>query len=148
MKGVTAYTEGPQSQPEVKKGGVYGFFPSHKSLIKNSLYATESTIFFFFLVLFIYLTALGLRCHTPAFSVCSACRLLSSCRVWVSYCCGFSCCKAWGLGQAGSTVVSHGLSCPMAYGILLDQGSNPCLLHWQVEFSPLRYHGIPERLDF
>ena len=132
LKGVTAYTEWPQSQPGVKKWGVSGFSPSYKSLIKNSLYVTKSIIFF--LILFIYLTALGLCCHTQAFSVCSAWGLLSSCRVWVSYCCGFSCCKAWGLGHTGSTVVAHGLSCSMAYGIFPDKGSNPCphqiLNHW------------------
>ena len=34
---------------------------------------------------------------------------------------------------AGSVVVAHGLSCFVACGILLDQGSNPCSLHWQVD---------------
>ena len=33
----------------------------------------------------------------------------------------------------------QGLSCPAAYGILPDQGSNPFLLHWQVDFLPLSY---------
>ena len=33
----------------------------------------------------------------------------------------------------------QGLSCPSAYGILPDQGSNPFLLHWQVDFLPLSY---------
>ena len=41
-------------------------------------------------------------------------------------------CRAWELGQAGSGVVAHGLSCPAARGIFLEQGSNPCPLHWQV----------------
>ena len=26
-----------------------------------------------------------------------------------------------------------GLSCPEAYGIFLEQGLNPCLLHWQAD---------------
>ena len=37
-----------------------------------------------------------------------------------------------------------GLSCCTACGISLDQGSNPCLLHWQVD-SYLLYHiGSPQ----
>ena len=30
-------------------------------------------------------------------------------------------------------VVALKLSCPVARGILLDQGWNPCPLHWQVD---------------
>ena len=33
----------------------------------------------------------------------------------------------------------HGLSCSMACGIFPDQGSNPCLLHWQVDSLPLSH---------
>ena len=48
----------------------------------------------------------------------------------------FSCCGTWALGaqasavvalglqSAGSVVVAHRLSCSMAYGIFLEQGSN------------------------
>ena len=36
-----------------------------------------------------------------------------------------------GLQITGSVVVAHGLSCPEACGISLDQGLNPSLLHWQ-----------------
>ena len=56
--------------------------------------------------------------------------------------CGFSLVVA---GRGSSPVVMHGLlimvaplaadhrlSCPKASGIFLDQGSNPCPLHWQV----------------
>ena len=41
----------------------------------------------------------------------------------------------WGRGsrREGSVVVAHGLSCSAACGIFPDQGSNPCLLHWQVD---------------
>ena len=35
------------------------------------------------------------------------------------------------LQSTGSTVVAHRLSCCAAWGILLDQGSNLCLLRWQ-----------------
>ena len=47
------------------------------------------------------------------------------------------------LWMAGSIVVAHGLSCPLAYGIFLDQGSNPCRLHWQEDSLPLSYQGSP-----
>ena len=37
----------------------------------------------------------------------------------------------------------HGFSCPMACGIVPDQGSNPCPLHWQADSSPLEHQGSP-----
>ena len=33
----------------------------------------------------------------------------------------------------------------MAYGIIPDQGSNPCLLHWQVDSLPLNHLGSPKQ---
>ena len=41
------------------------------------------------------------------------------------------------LRRMGSVVVAHGLSCPAACGILLDQGSNSYPLHWQAGSYPL-----------
>ena len=38
-----------------------------------------------------------------------------------------------GLQSLGSRVVACGLSYPTACGVFLDQGSNPCLLHWQMD---------------
>ena len=38
---------------------------------------------------------------------------------------------------------THGLSCSAACGILPDQGSNPCPLHWQADSQPLRHQGSP-----
>ena len=37
------------------------------------------------------------------------------------------------LSSTISVVVTHGLSCPVACGIFLNQGSNPCPLHWQAD---------------
>ena len=48
-----------------------------------------------------------------------------------------------GLWGTGSVVAAHGLSCSMACGILLDQGWNPCLLHWQVDSLPPSHQGSP-----
>ena len=44
----------------------------------------------------------------------------------------------------GSEVVAHAFSCSMACRIFPDQGSNLCLLHWQVVDSlPLSHQGSP-----
>ena len=48
---------------------------------------------------------------------------------------------AHGLQSTGSAVVTHGPNCSTACGILPDQGSNPCPLHWQVDSQPLRHQG-------
>ena len=37
--------------------------------------------------------------------------------------------------------MAHGLSRPMAQGIFLDQGSNPCPLHWQEDSLLLDHQG-------
>ena len=39
--------------------------------------------------------------------------------------------------------VAHGPSRSVACGILPDQGSNPCPLHWQADSQPLRHQGSP-----
>ena len=49
--------------------------------------------------------------------------------------------------RAGSAVVAHGPSRSAACGILPDQGSNPCPLHWQADSQPLRHQGSP-RVSF
>ena len=48
------------------------------------------------------------------------------------------------LGCMDSGVEAHWLSCPVARGILLDQGLNPCLLHWQADSYPLYHQGSPQ----
>ena len=39
--------------------------------------------------------------------------------------------------------MAHGPSCSAACGILPDQGSNPCPLHWQADSQPLCHQGSP-----
>ena len=51
--------------------------------------------------------------------------------------------RSTGSRRAGSVVVAHGPSCSMACGIFLDQGSNPCPLHWQANSQPLCHQGSP-----
>ena len=57
---------------------------------------------------------------------------------------------AHGLSSCGSWAPKHrlnsvapGLSCPTACGVFPDQGSNPCLLHWQADSLPLSHQGSP-----
>ena len=111
------------------------------------LYIYFSLFFIFKIYLFIYLflAVLGLRCCVRAFSSCGERGATLRCGAWASHCGGFSCCGARALGvwtsvvaahglySASSVVVAHGLSCSMACGIFPDQGSNPCLLHWQAD---------------
>ena len=46
-------------------------------------------------------------------------------------------------GAGASLVVVHGLSCSVTCGIFLDQESNLCPLHWQVDSKPLDHQGSP-----
>ena len=127
-------------------------------------------VFFFFTNLFIYLFIFGcvgslLLCM--GFLQLRRATATLHCLERASHCGSFSCCRAWalstrasvvvahglqsagsvvvacGLQSAGSVVVVHGLSCSVACGIFLDQGSNPCPLHWQVDSYPLRHQGSP-----
>ena len=55
---------------------------------------------------------------------------------------GFS--VLWLLFQSTvSIVVAHRLSCSIGCGIIQDQGSNQCLLHWQADSLPLSHQGSP-----
>ena len=51
--------------------------------------------------------------------------------------------QSTGSRRAGSVIVAHGPSCSAACGILPDQGSNLCPLHWQADSQPLRHQGSP-----
>ena len=67
------------------------------------------------------------------FSSCGAQGLLATCRVWAPHGCGFSRCSSRSLEHRLSSV-AHKLGCSTACGIFLDQGLNPCLMHWQADF--------------
>ena len=98
------------------------------------------------IVFSLFLAVLGLCCWAPAFSSCGA---------LASHCGGFSHCKAQSLGPRASVAVAPGLwstgsvgvalrlSCCSACGIFLNQGSDPCLLHWQVNPLPLSHQRGP-----
>ena len=48
------------------------------------------------------------------------------------------------LWSTDSVVSDQRLSCSLACGIFLDQGSNLCLLHWQVNYLPQSHQGNPQ----
>ena len=56
--------------------------------------------------------------------------------------------RSTGSRRAGSAVVAHEPSRSAACGILPDQGSNPCPLHWQADSQPLRHQGSPKHKFF
>ena len=95
--------------------------------------------------LYLFLTALGLRCCSRALSSCSEwgsslvavhgllipmASLVTEHGLWVAQASVVAAPDRW---STGAVVEAHGPSCSAACGIFLDQGSNPCPLHWQVD---------------
>ena len=80
-------------------------------------------LFIFGCVVFVAVCGLSLVVASGGYSICD---------VQASHCGGFSCCRAWAWGCMGSEVVAHGPGCPKACGIFLEEGLNPCPLHWKV----------------
>ena len=89
--------------------------------------ATSKTFFFLNIFIYLFLAVLGLRFCARAFSSCGERGpLFIAVRGPLTL-------RSTGSRRAGSVVVAHGLSCSTARGIFPDQGSNPCLLHWQAD---------------
>ena len=61
---------------------------------------------------------------------------------------GLQACEHQQLQHAGLVVAALGLSCPKACGIFPDRGSDPCLLHWQMDSLPLSHQGSPLLSEF
>ena len=100
-----------------------------------------------FKILFIYWLCWPLLLR----GLCSSCgewALLFSCSAQASHCCGFFAVEHGLQGTGSAAVVAHRLSCPTACGSFLDQGSNPHLLHWQMESLPLSHQGSPVFYSF
>ena len=53
-----------------------------------------------------------------------------------------------GFYSTGSIVVVHGFSCSVACEIFPDEGSNLCVLQWQVDSLPLTHVESPRRESF
>ena len=102
-------------------------------------------IFFLIFILFIYLFILWL-CWVFV-SVRGPSPVAASGGHSSSRCAGLS--LSWpllwstGSRRAGSAIMAYGPRCSAACGILPDQGSNPCPLHWQAESQPLPHQGSP-----
>ena len=84
------------------------------------------------------MAVLGLRFCARAFSSCG-----KQGPLFITVC-GPLLLRSTGSRRAGSVIVAHGPSCSTACGILPDQDSNPCPLHWQADSQPLRHQGSPE----
>ena len=64
---------------------------------------------------------------------------------WVSVAEGVRALQSWLVSsrtRARSVAVKHQLSCSVACGIFPDQGSNLCLLPWQVDSYPLHHQQV------
>ena len=59
---------------------------------------------------------------------------------------GVSCCRVQAPGARTSVTVAREVSCTMACGIFLEQGSNPCPAHWQQILDPKTTKDIQESL--
>ena len=106
-------------------------------------------------IIYLYFLAVLGICCCKGFPLVVVSRGYSSCGAQISYYRSFFCCRAQALGMwasiavvprlqsTGSIVVAHRLSSYTACGILPDQGSNPCLLLWQVDSLPLSQQGSP-----
>ena len=102
----------------------------------------------FFVCLFVYLWLCWVFVSVRGLSLVAVSRGHSSSR-----CAGLSplrplLLRSTGSRHAGSAIVAHGPSCSVACGILPDQGPNPCPLHWQADFQPLRHQGSPTPLFY
>ena len=112
-------------------------------------------VFLFKNCLFTYVWCIGSSLLSMNFLSCGKQGPLSSCGLWASRCGGLSCHRAQAPGHAGfrscgsqalehrPIVVVYRLGCWVAHGILLDQGSNLCLLYWQMDRLPLSHQGSP-----
>ena len=104
-------------------------------------------LFFFFYLLGLFILFIY-GCVGSSFSVRGLSPAVASGGHSSSRCAGLSLSRplllrSTGSRRAGSVTVAHGLSCFMACGILPDQGSNPCPLHWQADSQPLCHQGSP-----
>ena len=111
-----------------RDSAIIGIYHSKHIFIQQSLK-------FFLKLINLLLTMLGLCC-CAGFSLVVAHSLLIAVASLVAE--GLQ--GAWaaevgaaGLQRTDLVVVMHGLDCSTACGVFLDQDSNPCLLHWQLD---------------
>ena len=134
MSPVGKITQAENSTAEGSEDGVWHAAQRHHPLPEKwvpSLYPGKLS---FEIIIYYFLAELGLRCCVTKLPKVGA---ASSCGARARHRGGFSCFGASAPGRVGSVAVVHRLSWPAACGIFLDQGSNPCPLHWQVDSSTL-----------
>ena len=130
------------------------------------LFSVSQEVYIYFVILFYFILfifgCVGSSLLHVGFLQLRRAGVTLRCGARASHCSGFSHCGARALGarasvvaahglsivthglqSTGSVVVAHKLSCSTACGIFLDQGSNSCPLHWQVDSQPLRHQGSP-----
>ena len=88
-----------------------------------------------------FLAALGPHCCMQNFSSCGAWGLLFTAVQGLLISMALLVAEPGLLGEQVSAVAAHRLSCPAVCAIFPDQGSNPCLLSWQVDSQPLNHQG-------
>ena len=103
----------------------------------DSYLRVQRTVLFFFLAAPGRLAVLGLLIAVTS--------SVAECGLWGT---PASVVVAHGLQSTGSVVVAHRLSCSTVCGIFLDQGSNPCLLHGQMDSYPPYHQGSPRAVLF
>ena len=86
--------------------------------------------------MYLFMAALGLHCCMWAFSSCGRQGRLFTvvCGLLIVLTSLVAAPRPW---SAGSVVVAHVLSYPEVCGILPDQGSNLCALHWLADSQPV-----------
>ena len=94
----------------------------------------------FYIVLLFFLVALGLLNCCSGFPQLQCEGVTLCCGIKASHRGGFFC-QSTGSRSMGFSRFGDGLSCSTACGIFLDQGSNPCLLHWQADSYRLYHQG-------
>ena len=117
-------------------------------ILKTTLFLGGGVYLFIYLVIYFYLWLCWVFVSVWGLSPVAASGGHSSSR-----CTGLSLSRppllrSTGSRRAGSVIVAHGPSCSAACGILPDQDSNPCPLHWQGDSQPLRHQGSPWRQLF
>ena len=107
--------------------------PHNSHLLEKVSNAQEKALFFFHLFL--------IFCTTQNFLYVA---FFLSCLCWV-FAVGLRLLLLRSMGSlAGTQKLWHtGFIAPTAYGIFLDQRSNPCPLHWKAGPQPLNHQGSP-----
>ena len=120
---------------------------------RSSLPYPNTELFFLHIQFYLFVALLGLHCcmRLPLVVGSRGCSLVvvhgllfavASCGAWALGHAGFSSCSSWTL-EHRLKVVIQGLSCSAACGIFMDQGSNPCFLHWQANSLLLSHQESP-----